>query len=156
MTSAVATNKLRSTIKHEIWDHDPGVVTALVTSPDGGTTLRVIDMAVYSHALISAMVTVPATGALTLLEIVGSATANMASPIQIKTSGAVLADAVNDWVAQEVSAQEVADEGARNGVNIRYIAARLTMSNAGAEAVVTHILTPVYPNANLTPATSIS
>lgn len=156
MTSAVATNKLRTTLKHEIWDHDPGVTTALITSPDGGTTIRAVDMAIYSHIMASAMVTVPATGALTLLEIVASASSNMASPIQIKTSGTIAADAVNDWATLECSAQEIADEGARNGVNLRYAAARLTMSNAGAEAVVTHILTPVYPAANLTPATTIS
>lgn len=156
MATSVATNKSLTENKIEIWDHDPGVTTALITSPDGGTTIRTVDMANFSHITVAAMVTIPAAGALTLLEIVASETANMAAAINVKTSGVIAADAVGDWAALEASAQEIADLGARNGVNLRFAAARLTMSNAGAEAVVTHLAKPVYPRNGLTPATSIS
>jgi hypothetical protein len=156
MPSAVATQKIRSELKVETWDHDPGATTAIVTSPDGGTTIRTVDMSVYRHFSACAMVTIPATGALTLLEIIAAEAATMASPEVIKTSGAIVADAVGDWAMEECSAEEIAAAGAAAGKALRFVAARLTMSNAGAEAVVTHIALPVYPRKDLTPATTIA
>lgn len=156
MASAVATQKIRSELKVETWDHDPGATTAIVTSPDGGTTLRYVDMSVFRHFAAVALVTIPAAGALTLLEIIASEATTMASPEVIKTSGTIAADAVGDWAMEECSAEEVAAIGATAGKSLRYVAARLTMSNAGAEAVVTHIALPVYPRRDLTPATTIA
>lgn len=156
MPSSVATQKIRSELKVEKWDHDPGATTAVITSPDGGTTIRVVDMSLNRHLAVAAMVTIPGGGALTLLEIVAAEGVAMASPEVIKTSGAIVADAVGDWAMEECSAEEIADVGARAGKNLRYAAARLTMSNATGEAVVTHIALPVYPRKDLTPATTIA
>ena len=149
-------NKITSTLKVETWDHDPGVTAAVITSPDGGTTLRVVNMARVTDFAAVAMTTIPAAGALTLLEIIASAAAAMTSPEVIKTSGAVLADAVGDTVVLECSAEEVAQIASSTDKRFQYVAARLTMSNAGAEAVVTYISMGQFAVNGLTPSTTIA
>jgi len=70
----------------------------------------------------------------------------------IKTSGAVVADALDDFVVLECSAEEISQLG--NG--LRYAAARITMANAADEAKVVYIgYAPKTKTAGLT-ATYIS
>ncbi len=140
MSSAVDSQKISSEFSVNMYDHDPGATTAIVTSPDGGTTLRTVDMSLWSRFFAMAMVTVPATGALTKLEIIAAAAATMASPEVIKDSGTLVADAVEDRARLECTAEEIAQIARTSGKRLRYAAARLTMSNAGGEAVVTYIL----------------
>lgn len=156
MTSAVAQDFIRSSIKIEKWDHDPGATTAIVVSPDGGTTKRVVDMALVKNLAVAAMLTVPAAGAITLLEIIASESSDMASPEIIKTSGVIAADATGDWAVLECDAAELAQAGAETSKELRYAAGRLTISNAGAEAEVTYVSIPVHAYRNLTPATTIA
>lgn len=156
MPSAVAVDTIRSKIKIEKWDHDPGATTAIVVSPDGGTTKRVVDMAKFHNLAVAAMLTVPAAGAITLLEIIASATEDLASPEVIKTSGVIAADAVGDWAVLECDASELAQIGAETSKALQYAAGRMTCSNAGCEAEVTYIALPVHAFKDLTPATTIA
>lgn len=156
MASAVATQKIRSELKIVCIDHDPGATTAIIASPDGGTTPAVLDMANYRHFSVHAQLTVAAAGALTKLEIIASASAAMTSEEVIKDSGTIAADAVGDWAIEECSAEEIAQIASTSGKALRYVAARLTMSNAGSEAAVSYIALPVHPIKDLTPATTIA
>jgi hypothetical protein len=156
MASAVATQKIRSKLKITGVDHDPGGTTAILAGPDGGTTPAVVDLSTIEHFAVMAMISVLAAGAITKLEIIASATSDMASAEVIKDSGAVLADANGDWVIEECSVEEIAQIGAVAGKALKYVCARITMSNAGSEAVVFYIGLPRAPRLDLTPATTIA
>lgn len=121
------------------YDHDPGSTSAVITSPDGGTTIRTLDMSLYGRFIASAMTSVLGGNGITKLEIIAAATATMASAEVIKDSGTVAVDAVGDNVVLECSAEEVAQIGAAAGKELRYVAARVTCHHAGDEAVVTYI-----------------
>src|SRR5512145_2789656 len=119
MASDIATQHLFSNQNLRLYDHDPGATTAIIVSPDGGTTLRTADMSLFSRFACGAMVTVPATGALTKLEIVAAEAATMSSPVVVKASGTIVADAVEDQAWRECTSEEVAHLGSVNDKALR-------------------------------------
>lgn len=145
--------KIGSRIYLRGYDHDPGATTAVVCSPDGGTTKNILDMRNYAGFGVLACPTI-AAGALTKVEIVayidGDPT-GAGTAYQVKDSGAVVADAVNDQVFIECTAAEVAQTGTDNGVDLRYVAARLTNATGTDEVKVVYIgYPPLYETADLT------
>lgn len=157
MASAVSTQHIRARQKIEMWDHDPGATTAIIVSPDGGTTKRTVDLRDYGKFSCAAMLTVPgASGSITKLEIIASAAATMTSEEVVKDSGTIAADAVGDWAIEECTAEEVAQLGSETGKALRYVAGRLTIADATAEAAVVYISYPDFPRKDLTPATTIA
>jgi hypothetical protein len=60
------------------------------------------------------------------------------------------------WLMEECSMAEVAHLSAAAGLNLRYMAGRLTSSNAGDEAVVVYFGVPTRAYKDRTPATTIS
>lgn len=156
MASAVDTQKIASKQKVELWDHDPGATTAIVVSPDGGTTVRTVDLRDYRYFGVGAMATIAGTG-ITKLEIIAAAAATMASPVVVKDSGTIAADAVGDWAWEECTAEEVAQLASENGVDLRYVAGRITMGTGTDEAAVVYVSAgPRFAYENLTPDTTIS
>lgn len=139
MASAVDTQKLQSALSVRAYDHDPGATTAIITSPDGGTTKRYVDMKTFTRFMAQAKPTVVGGGGLTKLEIVASAATSFASVVVVKDSGTVAADALDDNVTLECTAEELAQLSSENSVNLRYVAARLTMATNTDEASVTYI-----------------
>jgi hypothetical protein len=138
-------------------DHDPGSTDAKLASPDGGTTLSYKDMQSYNRFVVLATNQALTGAGITKVEIVASATTAFSSVTVIKDSGTVAADALADWVALECSAEEVAQEGADGGVNLRYVTARLTCANAADESVVFLIGSePRFSSLDLTPASTIA
>lgn len=137
MASAVDTEKIGSGMFIRSYDHDPGATTAVITSPDGGTTIRTLDMSDYGNFAVIAMLSVKVGNGITKLEIIadGDGTFDGADVVVIKDSGTVAADAVGDCVFLECAASELAPLGS----TLRYVAARITCHNAGDEAVVTYI-----------------
>lgn len=156
MASPTSTDKFRSNYLLQHWDHDPGSTNAILASPDGGTTIRYVDMRDYEVFVASALSKTLTGAGITKLEIVASATTAFSAVTVIKDSGTVAADAEYDWVVQECTAQEIAQEGSDAGVELRYVAARITEANAADEALVTYIAFPKRPRLDLTPATTIS
>lgn len=158
MASSVETQKIRSSQKIEMWDHDPGGTSATIVSPDGGTTKRTVDLRDVSCFAVAAALTVPGTsGAITKLEIIASAASDMSSPVVIKDSGTVDADAAGDWLIEECTAEEVAQLGSENSKDLRYVAGRITMDAGDAEACVVYLQTKRrFSYKNLTPATTIA
>lgn len=149
MASAVSTQKIASELYVRSWDHDPGATSAIIASPDGGTTKRYMDLKDYSHVMVVAKPTVVGGGGTTKLEIVASATTDFASVTVVKDSGTVAADALDDQVVQECSAEEVV----HLGDTLRYVAARLTNATNTDEVAVTYIGIPRRPAANTTATT---
>lgn len=159
MASALSVQKFRSTHKMLMYDHDPGATTALITTPDGGTTDQIFDMRDYESFVVAAAMSVVGTsGAITKLEIVANDVSDFSgTTVVVKDSGTVDADATGDWLIQECTAEEVAQLGAENSVNLRYVAGRLTLDASDAEAVVVYIGHMArHEKLDLTPATTIA
>ena len=134
-----------------MWDHDPGGTSAVIVTPDGGTTKRWVDMRDFDVFGVIAMSSALTGNGISLLEIVASDSSDGSTNItQIKTSGAVVAVAVGDFVGEECLAEEIAQEGSDIGVDLRYVAARLTVANAADEAVVTYIRRAIRKRLDLT------
>lgn len=152
MATAVTSNKIASNLAILSYDHDPGGTSATITSPDGGTTKRVVALALYELFGVAAMTSVSASSSgITLLEIVGCTDSSGSNPTQIVSSGAVVADAVGDFVFVECTAAQVKECGDAAGLTLTHVAARLTCSNAGDEAVVTYIRgNSKFPQSGLT------
>ena len=151
MASAISTKKLAPNVLRQLWDHDPGATGAVIVSPDGGTTKRVLDLGLYARLGVAAMATV-VVGGITKIEIVASAAADMSNPVVVKDSGTIAADASGDWAFLECSAEEVK----ALGDTLRYVAGRVTCANAGDEAAVLYEAYPRFIHGALTPATTIA
>lgn len=136
MASALSISKLFANAMIQMWDHDPGATSAVICSPDGGTTKRVVDLRDYEGFAVVAMSSTLTGAGITKLEIVASEDSAGATNLTVvKDSGTVAADAVGDFVALECTAEELA----QLDPDLRYVAARLTCANAADEAVVTYI-----------------
>lgn len=155
MASPTTTDKVRSNFLFQVWDHDPGGTSATVVSPDGGTTLRYVDMRDYSDFAVIAAPTV-VNDDLTKIEIVASADTAFSAVTVIKDSGTIAADAIGDWAIQACTAAEVAQEGADAGVDLRYVAGRITHANGSDESLVVYFAIPNNPKLNRTAATTIA
>lgn len=157
MASAVTSQKLASNNAVLSYDHDPGATSAQIVTPDGGTTKRLVAMALYEWFGVAAMTSVSASSSgMTLVDIVGATDSAGTNATTIVSSGAVVADAVGDFVFVECSAAQVKEVGDAAGYTFTHVGARITCSNSGDEAVVTYWrAAPKFPQANLT-ANSIS
>ena len=153
--SVIASERIGSRLFVKAYDHDPGATTAVLASPDGGTTIRFLDMRDYEYFGVMARPTIVGGTGLTKLEIVMSATTAFSSVAVVKDSGAVAGDSLNDVVFLECSAEEVAQQATDDGVAYRYVAARLTMGTGTDEANVSYTAIPKRPVTGLT-ATAIT
>lgn len=140
------------------WKHDPDSASATVTTPDAGTTERWVDMALYEHFGVTALLTIiGSSSGITLLEIVAASDTDGTAIAQIVTSGAFDADALGDWAFVECNAEQVRAKAVANSTVLRYVAARITCSNSGDEATVTYIgMNPKWAKSGLTAATTIA
>lgn len=137
MASAVSSEKIGASLYINSYDHDPGGTSAVLAGPDGGTTIRYLDMKDYENFAVQVRPTI-AGGALTKVEIVASATTAFSSVVVIKDSGTVAADSLNDTVFLECTASEIV----QLGETLRYVAARLTNATGTDEANVTYVAIP--------------
>jgi hypothetical protein len=139
MPVTTASEKIGSRIFLKSYDHDPGAATAVIASPDGGTTLRTLDMRDYDAFGVMARPTIVGGTGLVKLEIIASASSAMTTETVIKDSGAVAGDSLNDVVWLECTSEEVAQAATDAGVALRYVAARLTMGTNTDEANVSYV-----------------
>lgn len=157
MASAVASQHIRSGFLFQVWDHDPGGTSALVVSPDGGTTDRYVDMRDHTHfAVIAIQTVIGSSSGITKLEIVAATDTAGTDLTVIKDSGTVDADALCDWLMEECTESEVAQAATAAGKDLRYVAGRITQSNAGDEAIAVYFALPKRKYKDLTPATTIA
>lgn len=152
MPSALSTERVGSRLYMRSWDHDPGATTAIITSPDGGTTKRSLDLSLFGAFAVQVKPTIVAAGGLTKVEIIAADDSAMTANVTVvKDSGTIAADALDDNGWLECTAEEVAQLSAAGGFALRYVAARLTMATATDEASVTYIgFDPRHPRTGLT------
>ena len=157
MASNVAEQHIRSQFLFQVWDHDPDTASAIVVTPDGGTTDRYIDgRDIHNFAVIAIQTIIGSASGITKLEIIAASDTSGTDLTVIKDSGTVDADALADWLIEECSMDEVRHAGDAAGVNLRYVAGRVTSSNSGDEAIIVYFAIPKNRYLNRTPATTIS
>ncbi len=124
-------------------------------SPDAGTTDRYVDGRDITHfaAIVRTSVLGNGTG-VTKLEIIAASDAAGTDLTVIKDSGALTLTTIAKWAMEECSMEEVKAIGDAAGVNLRYIAARITTNGSTDEATVIYFAIPVREYLNLTPATT--
>jgi len=150
MASAVTVVDLFANAAIITYDHDPGATSAMITSPDGGTTKRYVAMKDYEGFAGLVMATI-ATGGPTLVDIVGAEDATGTNVTTIVSSGTVAADAVGDFVAVECNANQIREVGIAAGYNFTHVGVRITCANSADECAVTYIRhKPRFPQSGLT------
>lgn len=152
MASAVTAQKLFANLAMITYDHDPGTASALITSPDGGTTKRYVAMAGYENfaGLVMTSVSASSSGP-TLVDIVAATDSSGTNVTTVVSSGTVAADAVGDFVAVECTAAQVKEVGDAAGYAFTHVGVRITCSNSGDECAVTYVRGgPKWAGLNLT------
>lgn len=134
MASAVATQKLFSRLKIEAGAHVPTNTGAQIATGLVWVPLRDYD----AFAVIARPVSVASNG-ITLLEIVAAVDINGVSATQIKTTGAVVGNAVTYYYALEASAEEIEQIGRAAGLAFTHVAARVTCDNANSTVGMTYV-----------------
>lgn len=155
MATGVTSQKLASTMKVEAFDHDPGATTAVVTSPDGGTTPRYVALENYNVFGVVAKPTVVGGNGITLLEIVAATDSAGTDVTVVLAHAATVANSLDEYVWLEVTAAQVKECGDAAGKAFTHVAARLTMATNTDEASVVYVRAfPRYPTLGLTATNS--
>lgn len=150
MASGVTVADLFANAAMITYDHDPGATSALITSPDGGTTKRYVALANYEGFAGLVMATI-ATGGPTLVDIVAATDSAGTDVTTVVSSGTVAADAVGDFVAVECSAAQVKEVGDAASKVFTHVGVRITCANSADECAVTYIrFKPKFPQSGLT------
>lgn len=152
MASGVTSQKLFANLAMISYDHDPGATSALITSPNGGTTKRYLPIALYENFAGLCMTSVSASSSgPTLVDLVAATDSDGTNVTTVVSSGTVAADAVGDFVAVEATAAQIKEVGVAAGYTFTHFGIRITCSNSGDECVVTYIRGgPKFPAADLT------
>lgn len=139
MASAVTSQKIASTMAITSYDHDPGSTSAIVTSPDGGTTQRWVAMRDYEAILVQARPTIVGGNGITLLEIVAATDSSGTNVTQVVAHAASTTTTLDKYLNLECTAEQVREVGVAAGYNFTHVAARLTMATNTDEANVTYV-----------------
>jgi hypothetical protein len=140
MASAVTSERFTARNCCHNYDHDPGATTAVLASPDGGTTPWSLDMALYGEFICGVRGTIIGGGGVTKVEIVAADDSTLATHLTvIKDSGTVAADSLNDNVWLSCLASEIEQLSQAAGYKLRYVGVRITMATNTDEANVTFI-----------------
>lgn len=154
MASALASEHLRSTIFAKSYDHDPGATTAVLASPDGGTTPWAWDMRDYPQGLMAVVKpSIVGGNGITLVRLMAySDSALTANGTEVKTTGAIQLDnmssAGGDQAVLECLPSEL-NQLDTSSVGLRYIGVEITTSTNTDEAVVTIVALPRFPRTGL-------
>jgi hypothetical protein len=148
MASAVATNKLRSNMAARTYIHNPADATVAVV-------VAWADLSLYANFMALAAF-VSGTGVLTCRIMASENADGSGSPIEVKAHAApTAADAEDDQLCLECSAEELAALGISTGVDLRYVGVEMDCDHADDIVAVTYIrANPTFARAALT-ATSI-
>lgn len=142
--STMAPESLLSRLLHKHFVHDPGATTAILASPDGGTTVYYIDMARLKRVIIAVAPSIVGGNGITLVRIFASTdAAGTGTATLVRSSGAIQLDNLDgasnsggDCYRTEIHAQEIAQLAAQAGAALRYLTIEITTSTNTDEATV--------------------
>jgi len=151
MASAQASQKLFARAKIEMFYH---MTTSNATEQSvkaGATTTTWKDMRDYEGFAVLAMTALLSGTGLVEVSIYAADDDSGTNATEIKTSGAVLANAVGDYIVEECTAEEIAQISEAAGFNLRYVAAYVDCQHNDDEVAVTYIRHGAkFPQADLT------
>jgi hypothetical protein len=157
MASAVATDKFATRNKVLMYHHAPAAAATEQSVKAGATTTTWQDMRDYEGFAVAAMTGLLVGTGMIELSIYAAEDSSGTNATEIKTTGAIAADAVGDWAFLECSAEEIAQVGEAAGYNLRYVAAYIDCNHNDDECEVVYILTAPSRAADaLTAATTIA
>ena len=153
MASAITPDTIGSRFLTKTYDHDPGANTAVLASPDGGTTPWYWDMQLYSAIRFIVAPRIVAAGGVTLVrafastDVLGATNATL-----ISTSGTIALDDIStaggDQYQFEVTAEQLRELDTSN-VGLRYVTIEITNATNTDEDVVVAIARAVHPRLSL-------
>lgn len=143
MASPQAPDKLASNLKINVYDHDPDD-----TDPDH---VEWVDMKGYENFMAILFRSV-GSGDIDEFSIDANAESDGGgTDVEIETHAlGSSVDAVGDYIILECTAEQIAQEGADNGEDLRYVSATVEQATAGDECVVVYIRKPLRPQDGLT------
>ena len=152
----VTPQRIGSRIFVKNYDHDPGATTAILASPDGGTTPVYLDMSLFAYGAASYRPTIIGGAGVTLMRAFASSDiAGATNATLIRSSGAVAGDSLNDTVFVEWTADEIAALDT-SAVGLRYVTIELTHGTNTDEGNLTFVgVEPRFPRDALS-ATAIT
>jgi len=153
MASPQALNKIASNKSWELLHHAPASTSPTVVVQGGTPQWR--DLSLYELFAVLATNAVLVGAGITQLEILANDQSDgSGNTVVIADSGVIAADALGDYAFLEVSASQVKQEGEDAGFELRYVAARLTLANAGDVAVASYLRAePSFATSGLTATT---
>lgn len=154
MATAVTSQRIQSRMAITSYDHDPGATTAVVVSPDGGTTQRWVPMRDFDEFYVQVRPTIAAANGITLLEIVGAVDVAGTSVTVILAHAASITDTLDKYLGLEVNVDQINEVGNAASLKFTHVAARITMATNTDEANATYIRTAKRQFRNLTVDTS--
>lgn len=134
MASSQSSDKLSGRMKVTMYDHDPDSTAA--------TDVEWVDMRDYGKFMVIAFASALTGNGVTAFTILANAdSAGGGTDVEVKAHAVGSApDAVGDYLVLECTAEEIAELGRANSLDLRYVSANLTMQNAADENVVVYIL----------------
>lgn len=149
MASAIATNKLRCEMAVRTYIHNP-------TTATDDQAVAWVDMREFAN-FMALLTLVSGTGVLTFRILASENADGSGSPIEVKAHAApTAADAEDDQLCLECSANELAELGIATGVSLRYVAVYADMDHADDICAVTYIrANPGVATPGLTPTSLI-
>lgn len=154
MATAVTSQKIQSRIAVTSYDHDPNATTAVVVSPDGGTTQRWVPMRDFDEFYVQVRPTIVGGNGVTLLEIVGATDASGTNVTAILAHAASVTDTLDKYLGLEVNVDQINEVGNAAGLKFTHVSARITMATNTDEANATFLRTGKRAFRNLTVDTS--
>jgi len=135
MASSVSTDKLFTTHKITMYDFDPNATTS--------TDVAWVDMRDYRNfAVVAFASALTGNGAGVFKILANDDSAGGGTDVTVKEHAiGSAADAVGDYLVLECTADEIAELGEDNSLNLRYVSAQIGVTNAADEQVVTYIRT---------------
>jgi len=157
MASSVATDRLSCRRKILMYHHAPADAATEQSVKAGATTTTWQAFKDFGSFQVCAMLGLKTGNGLIELSIYAAEDASGSNATEIKTSGAITADAVGDWAMQECTAEEVNHVGKAAGYDFTHIVAYVDCHHDDDEVEVVYILDePRFKYDALTPATTIA
>lgn len=157
MASAVATDRLSTRRKMLMFYHAPADAATEQSVKSGATTTTWQAFKGYGSFQVAAMTSLLVGTGMIELSIYAAEDSSGSNATEIKTSGAIAADAVGDWAMQECTAEEVNQIGKAAGYDFTHVVAYVDCQHNDDEVSVVYILDePLFKYDGLTPATTIA
>lgn len=156
MASAVSTDKLFTNACIEMFTHMPADAATEQSVKAGTTTTTWRDLRDYEGFAVGACQAVKGGNGMIELSIYAAEDSSGTNATEVKTTGVIAADAIGDYALLECTAEEIAQLGAENGYDLRYVAGYIDSHHNDDEQGVVYIRWGAKRPADGLSATTIS